>query len=249
MAGRQGWGLRLTSMHEPSTSIQVNFSDPFPIFPLDGVVLLPHALLRLFVFEPRYRQMVEDAMAGSGQIAMAVFEGQSWRDDYYGCPPIRPSVCVGRIVQHEEAGDGNCRILLQGVCRARIVEEESSDGARLYREAYIEPIETETPSDDDLFMVRDSVLTRLGEEPLGELVSVRAVEREMQSREIPTAALLEVVTLSVLTDKALQYRLLSEGDVFRRGEIVEQELGRLGQVLTAARRQFDPDAPKGVTWN
>ena len=66
---------------------------------------------------------------------------------------------------------------------------------------------------------------------------------------MPTPALLEVVTLSVLNDKPVQYRLLSEGDIFRRGEIVEEELGRLRHLLERAKDQFDPEAPGGVSWN
>lgn len=236
-------------MTDASMRIQVDFAKPFPLFPIDGVVLLPHAVLRMLVFEPRYRQMVEDMIPGARQIALALFEDERWRDDYYGSPPVRPNVCIGQIAHCEEVGSENYQIMIQGVCRARIREEVLPDGDRLYREVYLEPIETGEPSDEELFMLRDEVLTRLSEEPLAELKSVQQVEKEIRSRDIPTSALLEVVTLSVLNDKALQYRLLSEGDVFRRGEIVEHELSRLGQVLTIARRQIDPEAPKGVTWN
>ncbi len=229
--------------------MQVNFGRAFPVFPLDGVVLLPHALLRLFIFEPRYRRMVEHVLDSNGQIAMAVFDGREWKDGYQGSPPIKPNVCVGQIVQHERLPDDNYRIMLQGVCRARILHEELPDEERLFRSAALEPVETAEADDDELFLLRDGVLTRLGEEPLSELASVRAVERELQSRDIPTAALLEVLTLSVLNDKTLQYRLLAEGDIYRRGEIVEHELTRLGRLLTAAAKQHDPEAPDGVTWN
>jgi Lon protease-like protein len=230
-------------------SIQVNFGKPFPLFPLDGVVLLPHALLRLFIFEPRYRQMIEDALDGPRQIAMAVFEGDRWRQEYHGNPPVRRSVCIGQIIQHQALPDGNYRIGLQGVCRAQIREEIAPDGERLYRAAMLEPTETVEPSEDELFLVRDGVLTRLGSEPLSELTTVRAVGQQLAAREISTPALLEVVTLNVLNDKSLQYRLLAEGDVVRRGEIIERELRRLGRVLESARKQFDPDAPPGVSWN
>lgn len=237
-------------MNEEGTqSIQVNFGRPFPLFPLDGVVLLPHAVLRLFIFEPRYRQMVEDALAGPRQIAMAVFEGDRWRQEYHGNPPLRRSVCVGQIIQHHTLPDGNHRIALQGVCRAQIREECPPDDERLYRTAILEPTEVGAPSEEELFLVRDGVLTRLVAEPLSELATVRAVGQQLAAREISTPALLEVVTLNVLNDKTLQYRLLAEGDVVRRGEIIERELRRLGRVLESARKQFDPEAPPGVSWN
>ena len=48
------------------TAIQVNFGRPMPVFPLDQVTLLPQQVLPLHIFEPRYRQMVTDALDGSG---------------------------------------------------------------------------------------------------------------------------------------------------------------------------------------
>lgn len=234
---------------EQGTTVSVNFTKPFPVFPLEGVVLLPHAVLRLFIFEPRYRQMVEHALDNSGQVAMAVFEGDDWKRQYHDCPPVRKSVCIGQIVHHESLPDGNYRIALQGVCRARIREEMRPDADRLYRAARLEPTETDQPSEDDLFLIRDALTTRLEREPLTQLASVCALDRELEDREIPTAALLELVTLSVLTDKHTQYQLLAEGDVHKRGHIVEAELDRLSTVLKAAQLQHDPEAPRGVSWN
>ncbi|HBS28937.1 MAG TPA: hypothetical protein DEB06_05690 [Phycisphaerales bacterium] len=234
-------------------TVSVNFARPFPLFPLDGVVLLPYAVLRLFIFEPRYRQMVEHALDGSGQIAMAVFEGDQWKGEYHGRPALKRSVCIGRIAQHERLADGNYRIALQGVCRARIREEAApsapSEGDRLYRTARLDPVECGQPDEEALFLIRDALTSRLERAPLTELASVCALERELDERPIPTAALLELVTLSVLTDRGTQYRLLAEGDVHRRGRIVEEELDRLTRVLEFARRQHDPSSPRGVTWN
>lgn len=246
-----GFFVRLSciAMSVERTSIQVNFARPYPLFPLDGVVLLPHALLKVFIFEPRYRQMVEHALDGPGFIAMAVFEGDSWRKHYHGNPPIRRHVCLGKIAQHQKLPDGNYNLLLQGVCRARILREIPPDESRLYRTAQLEPIETEQREEDDLFILRDGLMTSLRADPLPELASVQSVLREVEAREVPTQALIEVVTLSVLNDKPVQYRLLAEGDIFRRCEIVEKELGRLKHLLESAKDQYDPDAPGGVSWN
>src|SRR5580765_1551354 len=109
------------------TTISVNFGKPMPIFPLNSVVLLPHGVLPLHVFEDRYRQMVGDALDGSGQIAMAVFEGADWKQEYHCRPPVRPAVCVGQIIQHHKLPDGRYNIALQGICRARILQELPAD--------------------------------------------------------------------------------------------------------------------------
>lgn len=236
-------------MADETTQIRVNFGKPFALFPLDGVVLLPHALLKLFIFEPRYRQMVAEALDSSGQIAMAVFKDDEWKHSYHGSPPIRRAVCVGQIVQHERLPDGNYRVLLHGVCRATIAHELPADGERLYRRAMLEPNETGDPSEAALGPARETLLELLRDEPLSELASVRGVLRELESREIPTAALIEVLTLSVLHEKRVQCRLLAQGDVRERASIVERELRRIRSAMLRARPQWDPDAPSGVTWN
>ena len=124
-----------------------------------------------------------------------------------------------------------------------------AESGRLYRSALLEPIETEERGEDDLFILRDGLVSSLRADPLPELASVQSVLCEIDSREVPTPALLEVVTLSVLNDRPVQYRLLAEGDIYKRGEIVERELGRLRHLLVRAREQYDPEAPNGVTWN
>lgn len=236
-------------MGEAARAIQVNFGKPFPLFPLDGVVLLPHALLKLFIFEPRYRQMVQHALDACGQIAMAVFDGDEWKTEYRGSPPVRRVVCLGQILHHEKLPDGNYRLIVQGVCRARIREEQLPDADRLYRRALLEPIDNGRDDEEDLCSQRECLTGLLRTEALGELASVRAVLRELDGREVPTAALLEVITLSVLNDPRIQYRLLAEGNIMRRAQIIETELERLRGVVTCAHRQVDPDAPSGVNWN
>ena len=127
--------------------VQVNFGRPMPLFPLPDTVLLPHAVLPLHIFEPRYRQMVEDVLDASGQIAMATFNDKDWKSHYHGTPPLRPAVCVGQIVQHEAMDDGRHNILLHGVCRARITRWSSPTMSGRIRLAKLAPLETvdETP--------------------------------------------------------------------------------------------------------
>jgi len=93
-----------------------------PIFPLPDVVLFPNTLLPLHVFEPRYRRMVEDALAGDGRIAMALLRS-GWEREYYGRPPVHPVAGAGEIVRHERLADGRFNILLRGTMRIGIVAE------------------------------------------------------------------------------------------------------------------------------
>ncbi len=151
------------------SSIQVNFGRPIPLFPLDSTSLLPQQILPLHIFEPRYRQMVEHALDKSGQIAMAVFQGGHWKQEYHGRPPLRPAVCIGQIMQHEKQPDGCYNILVQGVCRARIVEESKPSQERLYREARLEPVGVDSDEEKKLYGVRERLTELLTDGPLAKL--------------------------------------------------------------------------------
>jgi len=97
-----------------------------PIFPLPDVVLFPHSVLPLHIFEPRYRQMVRDCLAGDKRLAMALLR-PGWENDYYGRPPVHPIAGAGEIVQHEELPDGRFNILLRGTMRIAITSEVPTD--------------------------------------------------------------------------------------------------------------------------
>ena len=236
-------------MSDDSAQVRVNFRSPFPLFPLDRVSLLPHAIRPLVIFEDRYRQMVEHVLDGAGQIAMAVFQGGAWKSDYEGTPPLRPAVCLGRIYQHERLPDGRFQIVLQGICRARILEEQAPEGERLYRQGLLEPVDTQPTDEDNLAAARESILRMLGTQPLTDLRVSQDIRNQLREPRVPTAAALEIITMSVLTDTPTQYRLLAEGSAPRRAEIVQQELQRLANTIDSAKRQADPDAPRGVVWN
>src|SRR5689334_7455460 len=93
-----------------------------PVFPLPNVVLFSKVQLPLHIFEPRYREMVRDAMSGERLIGMALLKGD-WQKEYYGNPGIFSVGCIGKIVGHTPFADGRCNILLQGVHEYEIEEE------------------------------------------------------------------------------------------------------------------------------
>lgn len=116
-------------------------SQTMPMFPLKGVFLLPRQILPLHVFEPRYRQMVEDVLDSRGRLAMGtVLEGQSASGpDADGMPPRVLHVAgVGEIARHEKTPDGSYFVWLFGIGRYD-VEEVPSD--RLYRQVKVRPLE------------------------------------------------------------------------------------------------------------
>lgn len=107
-----------------------------PIFPLPNVVLFPNVFLPLHIFEPRYKQMVEDALNGDRIIGMTLLR-PGWERDYEGRPPVYPIGCAGVITHAERLPDGRFNIVLRGMEKFRVTGEEAE---RPYRLAHVEPV-------------------------------------------------------------------------------------------------------------
>lgn len=231
------------------TTIQVNFSRPMPLFPLDAATLLPQQILPVHVFEERYRQMVSHALDGAGQIAMAVFRGSRWKQEYHGRPPLRPAVCVGQIIEHEQLPDGRYNLLLQGICRARIIEELDPSEDVLYRRGMLRPIGVGEVDEAELEALREWLDEALSEGPLTQMTAAQTVLGYVRNDQIPTSVLVELVSFTMTGGGELRYRLLAEGDVAKRAELVRGELEHIGGLIRRARAQHPEDWPKGCSWN
>ncbi|MFL6802212.1 MAG: LON peptidase substrate-binding domain-containing protein [Sphingomicrobium sp.] len=103
-----------------------------PIFPLPGAILFPRSQLPLHIFEPRYRDMVRDAIDGPGRIGMI----QPLRLDDDNRAPLYEVGCLGEIVGIEELDDGRFNIVLLGSNRFRMIREV--DGESSYRCANVD---------------------------------------------------------------------------------------------------------------
>jgi Lon protease-like protein len=107
------------------------------LFPLSSVVLFPRVRVPLHIFEPRYRQLTEHALAGERWIGMVTVPPEH-AGALAGDPPVYPIGCAGVISQSQRLPDGRFHIILDGAFRFRIVEELPRGGERLYRVARIE---------------------------------------------------------------------------------------------------------------
>lgn len=105
-----------------------------PIFPLPNVVLFPNVFLPLHIFEPRYRDMVRDALTGDRIIGMTLLK-EGWQRHADPSPPVYPIGCAGLITHVESLADGRYNIVLRGFERFRITGEDRS---RAYRRADVE---------------------------------------------------------------------------------------------------------------
>ena len=111
-------------------------SDLLPLFPLPNVVLFPNVFLPLHIYEARYREMVSDAVASDRMIGMVLLM-PGWESDYDGRPPVYRVGCSGVVTHVEKLPDGKYHLVLRGLERFQILEE---DHELSYRRAVIEPL-------------------------------------------------------------------------------------------------------------
>lgn len=117
-----------------------------PVFPLTGALLLPGGQMPLNIFEPRYLDMIDDAMRGSKIVGMVQPCLKSEVRDS-NSPPLSKIGCLGRISAFQESGDGRYLISLCGVSRYRIVEEIRTDTR--YRQCEISVFEEDLCGNND----------------------------------------------------------------------------------------------------
>jgi len=209
----------------------VDFSGTARLFPLPNLVLFPQVMLPLHIFEPRYREMTEEALAGDRLIAMVLLK-PGWEEEHEVRPALHPIVCLGRIVADQRLEDGRFNILLRGLTRARIVEEIDQD--KLYRSARLELLEDNGVADPNKAKeLREDLARFVGRwfKALG--VASEQLEKLLDS-ELPVEALGDVLGFALPLKVAFKQELLEELDA-------EKRLRRLLDYL----KTNDPPTPEG----
>lgn len=129
-----------------------------PLFPLQGAILLPRGVVALNVFEPRYLNMVDDALAGDRLIGMIQ---PSVGQESEPTPRLADVGTVGRITAFSETDDGRYLITLTGVCRFDF-EQELETGTP-YRQALVNfaPFESDLVASSGVAIDRDELMRSL----------------------------------------------------------------------------------------
>ena len=146
---RRGLLVLLGTIGPPAAG-RAQLPDSIPLFPLPDVTLFPHTTQPFHVFEPRYRAMVEDALAGDSIVGMALLQ-PGFEADYEGRPPVYDVGCAGIILAAERLPDGRYNILVRGLTKFRVLGEEQS---RLYRVADVENIPDEVAPEERPLLAR-----------------------------------------------------------------------------------------------
>lgn len=194
-----------------------------PMFPL-GTVLLPHMVLPLHVFEPRYRAMMDDVLAADGRFGVVLIA----RGHEVGGGDERTDLgCVARVLRAEQVEDGRWLVISVGTDRFRVARWVADDP---YPRAEIEPID-EPDGQEHLSGLHDALTHRVRAVlALQAEVGEDAVPPTFDAAEDPTVACWQLAVLAPLTPLDAQ-QVLATGDCRRRLELLGELLDGVEETL------------------
>lgn len=212
------------------------FSGHVRLFPLPNLVLFPHVMQPLHIFERRYRSMMQDALRSDRLIAMATL-APGWEREYEGRPPLYPMACLGRISTYHRLPDGTYNLLLSGLHRVRLLDELPP--VRKFREAHVELCEDIYSIDPPLD--ESTLKARLCEGILSVTPAVRDAREQLDqllSGGVGLGTLTDVISYLLEISLSKKQALLAEVDVVRRAEMILEHLA-VGVAAGAGPLQLD----------
>lgn len=205
----------------PSFDLQselASFGGHAPLFPLPNVSLLPHVLLPLHIFESRYRKLTADVLETHKLIAMSVLQ-PGWEPHYdSNDASIYPTVCLGKVVSAKELPDGKYNLVLQGLTRARVIDEASSSAP--YRLGQLELCEDYYPVNPLVEFEERRRDLLLNFRSLFPNVELGHIFHQAIDTDVPLGALCDVLASSLQLSAEQSLRILQEPDVEARSNIV-----------------------------
>jgi Lon protease-like protein len=207
--------------HWEKLGLPTDFDGIVRLFPLPNLVMFPHVIQALHIFEPRYCEMLSEALESDHLITMAVLE-PGWESHYELVPKLSKFVCIGRVVSHTPVGDGRHNILLAGIQRARIIEELTEDVQ--FRKARVEIIE-DIPMEDPVAQEAARLeLLKLFRPALPEDLAQLDAFSDLLSQHIPLGSLTDVIAYAINFPQAIKQLLLGEHRVQVRYQILAEQL-------------------------
>ena len=215
----------------------LNLPELVPLFPLPGVVLFPHTIIPLHIFEPRYREMTAHALANERVLAIALLK-PGWEPLYYTArAPIHQTIGVGHILESEQVAEGNYNVLLRGVGRALVLEEV---GERAYRRARVQPVETYCSADDtSAGELRSALFAAIRRNP-GLDPGLRRQWLRLRDADVPLNELTDLLAAGVPGEAELRQCLLDEADALARGHLLLEQIRVLAEISKNMHRADRP---------
>jgi Lon protease-like protein len=191
-----------------------------PLFPLPGVVLFPHALLPLHIFEPRYRELTRDILAGSRFLAIGLIApGEAEGTEK---PAVLRVAGVGEITMSHELPDGRFNLIVRGRARVRIDEELAT--TRPYREIAATLLPDLPVQDGTELRDAEQSLRALAGQLADAIPEGGEILRQVVAAQETPAELVDVLASQLVSDATLRQRLLETRELTRRIERVSAEV-------------------------
>ena len=215
---------------QPTAAWPDDFCGQVKLFPLPNLVLFPHVVQPLHIFEPRYCELLKDALESDQLIGMGVLE-PAWEAQYDHRPSIASTVCVGKIISHTPCDVERYNILLVGLRRARVVRELSS--GKPYRMAEVQVMDDIYPPEESGH--RTELTQRLHElfqHFVPEGLAAQENFKRLVGKQLPLGILTDTITVALNLPAAIKLQLLAEENVDIRCRILtrclEQKIKGVG---------------------
>ena len=225
-------------MAKAELNLPDSFSGIVRLFPLPNVVLFPGVVQALHIFEPRYKMMVEEAIAGDQLIAMAMVKPTqlSTAGDR---PALFDTICIGRIMTHTQLDDGRYNLLLAGVRRARILEEVNFELD--FRKARVELLadSDSEESEERLQNMRQQVVDQFLEMLPSQSHLDRASLDSLLESDVGTGQLVDLICYSCGAQPTELQQALEIDSVVQRAQFILKVMRRLAKELKSSGSQND----------
>ena len=192
-----------------------------PMFPLPNVVLFPHALLPLHVFEERYRALARDVLAGHHFLAVTLLSRPE-EADLHDRPAVERIAGVGEVVMAHELPDGRFNLVVRGRARIHIDEELASD--RPYRLVRASLLPDGPVGDARELRDADQSLRALVGNLADAIPEGGELLRQVVAAQESPSELVDVLAAALIVEPGLRQSLLETRDVLRRLERVSAEV-------------------------
>ena len=208
--------------HWESTGLSSDFDGVVRLFPLPNLVLFPHVIQALHIFEPRYCDMLTEALESDHLITMALLV-PGWESQFQGKPNLGNTVCIGRIISHTPTDDGRHNILMAGLQRARIIEELDVDTS--FRQAKVEliadivPEEFKAASDE-----HRKTLLKVFRSMIPQDAANSKTFADLLTQQLPLGILTDIIAYAVNLPITVKQLLLGEANVQIRFETLLEHL-------------------------
>jgi uncharacterized protein len=214
----------MSQMGDDLTFVPEKFSGRARLFPLPNLVLFPHVIQPLHVFEDRYVDLLNEAMQDDRLIAMALLE-TGWEPNYDGRPPLAPVACLGRVVSCQAQSQGRYNVLLMGLRRVRIVRE--LEPHKSFREAQVEILEDEySPTLSEARPALQRKLVTAFEQMLPRIADADELFNQLSMNSVSLGTLTDVISYALDIDVWCKQSLLAEKNVDNRTKMLLKHLKR-----------------------